>query len=90
MTIYAFSIVSKPVTESLVDALYGHCDDCGVSMQPDQCYASLHRDAESLEQAINAAIHDLRRIGIEPAHPRGACAPRPDGLLVGDGAHASL
>jgi hypothetical protein len=66
MNHYAFSVVIEPVAEPVIDALYGRCDDCSVGARSGQHYAAFDRDAESLEQAIGAAIEDLRQVGIEP------------------------
>jgi len=65
MAHYAFSVVIEPVAELSVDALYGRCDDCSVGARCGQHYAAFDRDADSLEQAINAAIQDLREVGIK-------------------------
>lgn len=66
MNHYAFSVDIEPVAESAVDALYSQCDDCSVGARSGQHYAAFDRDAESLEQAISAAVNDLRSVGIEP------------------------
>ena len=61
-----FTVIIPEVTDETADAIYGACDDASVGKSNDRTYVAFDREAESLEQAIEAAIADLRRVGVRP------------------------
>lgn len=75
---YDFTLVLAPgteLTDELVEALYeSGCDDGSPGSRAGVVWVTLHRDDESLEQAIRSGIADVQRAGchvarveIEPA-----------------------
>ena len=72
MSKYEFSLVLKgPVelTEELADTLLEHgCDDGTPGMCDGVFTIDFHREAESLEAAINSAIQNVRDAGHEVEH----------------------
>lgn len=75
---YDFTLVLAPgtkLTDGLVEALYeSGCDDGSPGSRGDVVWVTLHREDESLEQAIRAGIADIQKAGcrvarveIEPA-----------------------
>lgn len=71
MTVYHFSlVVSDPVelTASLADSLYSSgCDDATPSMCNGTLTLDFHREAPSLEEAIQTAIANVRKVGLGTA-----------------------
>ena len=69
MVRYDFTLVlSKPteLTDQLVEDLYdAGCDDGSPSSRAGIVMVTLHRDAESLEQAIRSGIADVQKAGCQ-------------------------
>jgi hypothetical protein len=75
---YIFALILSPgteLTDQLVEDLYeSGCDDGSPGSRGNVVMVTLHREAESLEQAIRSGIADARKAGcriarveIEPA-----------------------
>ena len=75
---YDFTLVLSPrteLTDELVEALYeSGCDDGSPGSRDGVVWVTLHREEDSLEQAIRSGIADVQRAGchvarveIEPA-----------------------
>jgi len=71
MNKYHFSlVVSDPVelTESVADSLYSAgCDDATPGMCNGALTLDFHREAPSLEEAIQTAIANVRKVGLGTA-----------------------
>ena len=69
MVPYDFTLVlSKPteLTDQLVEDLYdAGCDDGSPSSRAGVVMVTLHREAESLEQAIRSGIADVQKAGCQ-------------------------
>jgi len=69
MVPYDFTLVlSKPteLTDQLVEHLYDvGCDDGSPSSRAGVVMVTLHREAESLEQAIRSGIADVQKAGCQ-------------------------
>jgi hypothetical protein len=64
---YDFTLVLSPgteLTDELVEALYASgCDDGSPGSRAGVVWVTLHREAESLEQAIRSGIADVQNAG---------------------------
>ena len=78
MNTYHFTVVlagSVDLTEEVADGLYAAgCDDATPGMSNGVVSIDFHREAPTMEEAIQSAInnvrragHDVRRVEIEPA-----------------------
>ena len=68
---YDFTLVLSPgteLTDELVEALYeAGCDDGSPGSRAGVVWVTLHREAESLEQAIRSGIADVQKAGCHVA-----------------------
>jgi hypothetical protein len=76
LKIHAFRVVLANVTEltdALEDALFeAGCDDAGLGSCDGVVTIDFDREAESLGQAIDSAIADVKRAGFKVARVDGA------------------
>ncbi len=66
MKIYEFTLILPHIDDAAVDAIYGLCQDSSIGKTHGTMYATFDRKSVSLEAALNSAIADLRKLGIEP------------------------
>jgi hypothetical protein len=66
MKTYEFTVILPEIDDDTADAIYRRCDDSSVGRSNRTTYAAFDREAESLESAIESAIADLRKVGIQP------------------------
>ena len=68
---YDFTLVLSPgteLTDELVEALYeSGCDDGSPGSRAGVVWVTLHREDESLEQAIRSGIADVQKAGCDVA-----------------------
>ncbi len=68
---YDFTLVLSPdteLTDELVEALYeSGCDDGSPGCRAGVVWVTLHREDESLEQAIRSGIADVQKAGCHVA-----------------------
>ena len=71
MNQYDFTLVLSPgteLTDELVEALYeSGCDDGSPGSRAGVVWVTLHREDESLEQAIRSGIADVQQAGCHVA-----------------------
>ena len=67
MTTYAFTLILPEIDDAVVGTIYGACTDASLGKSHGTTYAAFDREAVSLEAAINSAIADLERIGVQPS-----------------------
>lgn len=66
MKTYAFTVVVQEMDDSTADAIYGLCPDSSVGAAHGVSYVAFDREADTLEQAIQSAVSQLRHLGVEP------------------------
>ena len=67
MATYAFTLIVPETDDAIVEMIYGACADASFGKSHGTTYVAFDREAESLEIAINSAIADLERIGVQPS-----------------------
>ena len=67
MATYAFTLILPETDDAVVETIYGTCADASFGKSHGTTYAAFDREAVSLEAAINSAIADLERIGVQPS-----------------------
>jgi hypothetical protein len=68
MTEQHFTAILKgtdPLTDEIVERLYGRCDDVTAGIRNGIGHVHFHRPAPSLNDAIASALADLRACGLE-------------------------
>ena len=68
MKTYEFTLNISEVDDKTSEAIYSKCTDSSLGKCNDTTYVAFDREAESLEYAIDSAIADLRRVGVQPLH----------------------
>lgn len=69
MTTHSFSLILSGDVEPHLDALYeAGCDDASFGAVDGVWHADFDREAPTLEAAIESAVSDVRRAGVEVAY----------------------
>lgn len=68
MKTYEFAIIISEVVNETEEAIYNKCADSSLGKSNGTTYVAFDRDADSLEQAIDPAIADLKSAGVHPLH----------------------
>ena len=70
MNTFDFTITIDQLVEDLdaIDAFYGRCDDVSMFNSAGVTKITFHRDAESLDDAIRAAVSDVQTQGYKVKH----------------------
>ncbi len=66
MKIYEFTLIIPEIDDTTVEAIYGSCHDSSIGKTRGTMYVAFDRESESLESALDSAVEDLRKLGIEP------------------------
>jgi len=66
MQIYEFTVIIPEVDEATADAIYAQCQDSSLGKSNGETYVAFDREAPSLESAIDNAVADLKKIGVQP------------------------
>ncbi len=66
MKTYEFTLILPDIDDATVDAIYGLCQDSSIGRSHGTMYIAFDRESISLEMALDSAVADLRRLGIDP------------------------
>ena len=66
MKTYEFTVIVPAMDDPTADAVYGLCPDSSVGATHGVSYVAFDREADTLEQAIQSAVSQLRHLGVEP------------------------
>lgn len=66
MKTYEFTLIVPELDDATADAVYGRCRDASVGKSNGTSYVAFDRESASLESAIDSAIADLKRVGVQP------------------------
>ena len=66
MRVYQFTVIVPELDDAGADAIYAACSDASVGASHGVPHVAFDRAADNLEQAIQSAVTDLRRVGVEP------------------------
>ncbi len=66
MKTYEFTLILPDIDDSTVDAIYGLCQDSSIGKSKGTMYVTFDREAMSFEAALDSAVANLRKLGIEP------------------------
>jgi hypothetical protein len=66
MAVYDFQLILPDLDDDVIDGIYGYCGDVGIGTREGITYADVHREADSLGDAIDSVMSDLETFGIKP------------------------
>ncbi len=66
MKTYEFTLILPDIDDATVDAIYGLCEDSSIGKSHGTMYIAFDRESISLEAALDSAVADSRRLGIDP------------------------
>ncbi len=66
MKTYEFTLILPDIDDSTVDAIYALCKDSSIGQSNGTMYVTFDREAISFDVALDSAVANLRKLGIEP------------------------